>query len=78
MTTHERVLDIVANHLGVDKNKLSPETRFLEDLGCDSLDAVEIVMEIEEEFDISVPDELFDKAPSIGKVVELLQKEFGA
>ena len=53
----ERVIDIVAEQLGVDKEKVTPETSFVNDLGADSLDTVELVMELEEEFDINIPDD---------------------
>ncbi|HEX4413014.1 MAG TPA: acyl carrier protein, partial [Lacipirellulaceae bacterium] len=49
----ERVKDIVADNLGVDREKITPETSFVNDLGADSLDTVELVMELEEEFDIN-------------------------
>src|SRR5262249_51220653 len=53
----ERVKDIVADNLGVDREKITPETSFVNDLGADSLDTVELVMELEEEFDINIPDD---------------------
>jgi acyl carrier protein len=55
-TVEERVIDIVSEQLGVDKAKITLETSFVTDLGADSLDTVELVMELEEEFDISIPD----------------------
>ena len=54
-SVQERVIDIVAEQLGVDKEKVTPETSFVNDLGADSLDTVELVMELEEEFDITFP-----------------------
>ena len=53
----QRVIDIVAEQLGVDKEKVTSETSFVNDLGADSLDTVELVMELEEEFDINIPDD---------------------
>ncbi len=54
-SVQERVIDIVAEQLGVNKEKVTPETSFVNDLGADSLDTVELVMELEEEFDITFP-----------------------
>ena len=53
MSVEQRVIDIVAEQLGVDKDKIKSESNFVNDLGADSLDTVELVMELEEEFDIS-------------------------
>ena len=58
----ERVIDIVSEQLGVEKEKVSPETSFVNDLGADSLDTVELVMELEEEFDITIPDDEIGRA----------------
>ncbi len=60
-TVEERVVDIVAEQLGVDKDKITRDTSFVNDLGADSLDTVELVMELEEEFDISIPDDAAEK-----------------
>ena len=57
----ERVIEIVAEQLGVDKEKITPETSFVNDLGADSLDTVELVMELEEEFDINIPDDAAER-----------------
>jgi acyl carrier protein len=57
----ERVIDIVAEQLGVSKDQVTPETSFVNDLGADSLDTVELVMELEEEFDINIPDDAAEK-----------------
>ena len=54
----ERVIDIVSEQLGVEKDKISRDTHFVNDLGADSLDTVELVMEFEEEFDIDIPEEI--------------------
>ena len=56
-SVEERVKDIVAEQLGVDKEKIKLESNFVNDLGADSLDTVELVMELEEEFDISIADD---------------------
>lgn len=69
----ERVADIVAEQLGVDKDKISPETSFVNDLGADSLDTVELVMELEEEFDINIPDDAAEKIQTVGQAVEYIE-----
>ena len=70
----ERVRDIVAEQLGVDKDKVSPDTSFVNDLGADSLDTVELVMELEEEFDVSIPDDAAEKIQTVGQAIDFIQK----
>lgn len=70
----ERVKDIVAEQLGVDRDKVSAETSFVNDLGADSLDTVELVMELEEEFDINIPDDAAEKIQTVGQAIEFIQK----
>lgn len=69
----ERVADIVAEQLGVDKEKITPETSFVNDLGADSLDTVELVMELEEEFDINIPDDAAEKIQTVGQAVDYIE-----
>lgn len=69
----ERVIDIVAEQLGVDKEKVKPETSFVNDLGADSLDTVELVMELEEEFDINIPDDAAEKIQTVGEAIEFIE-----
>jgi acyl carrier protein len=69
----ERVIDIVAEQLGVDKDKITLETSFVNDLGADSLDTVELVMELEEEFDINIPDDAAEKIQTVGQAVEYIE-----
>lgn len=69
----ERVADIVSEQLGVDKDKISPETSFVNDLGADSLDTVELVMELEEEFDINIPDDAAEKIQTVGQAVDYIE-----
>lgn len=76
-TIAERVTNIVAEQLGVDKGKISNETSFELDLGADSLDIVELVMELEEEFDINIPDEAADKIRTVGEAIEHIEHEKG-
>ena len=74
----QRVIDIVAEQLGVDKDKISRETSFVHDLGADSLDTVELVMELEEEFDIDIPDDSADKIQTVGEAIDfILQAQRG-
>ena len=70
----ERVTDIVADQLGADKEKISAETSFVNDLGADSLDTVELVMELEEEFDINIPDDAAEKIQTVGQAIEYIEK----
>ena len=70
----DRVIDIVAEQLGVDKEKVTPETSFVNDLGADSLDTVELVMELEEEFDINIPDDAAEKIQTVGQAIEFIEK----
>lgn len=68
----QRVIDIVAEQLGVDKDKITRETSFVNDLGADSLDTVELVMELEEEFDIDIPDDSADKIQTVGEAIDFI------
>ena len=70
----DRVIDIVSEQLGVDREKVSPETSFVNDLGADSLDTVELVMELEEEFDITIPDEDAEHIQTVGQAIEYIEK----
>ncbi|QEG43525.1 acyl carrier protein [Roseimaritima ulvae] len=73
----ERVIDIVAEQLGVEKEKITKDTSFVNDLGADSLDTVELVMELEEEFDISIPDDAAEKIQKVGQAIDFIEKEKG-
>ena len=70
----ERVIDIVADQLGVEKDKINHDTSFVNDLGADSLDTVELVMELEEEFDINIPDDAAEKIQTVGQAIEFIEK----
>ncbi len=72
-SVQERVIDIVAEQLGVDKEKITVETSFVNDLGADSLDTVELVMELEEEFDITIPDDAAEKIQTVGQAVQYIE-----
>lgn len=71
----EKVRDLVAQELGVNKDVITLETRLSEDLGADSLDAVELIMALEDEFDIQISDEAAQKIRKIGDIVEYLEKQ---
>ena len=65
----DKVKDIIVQNLNVPEEQVTPEAKFIEDLGADSLDTVELVMAFEEEFDIEVPDEEAEKLVSVGAVI---------
>ena len=73
-SVEERVIDIVAEQLGQEKDKITRETSFVNDLGADSLDTVELVMELEEEFDINIPDDAAEKIQTVGQAIEYIEK----
>ena len=73
-----RVTAIVAEQLGVDKAEISRETSFVNDLNADSLDTVELVMEFEDEFDLSIPDEEAEKIQTVGAAIEYISKVAGS
>ena len=72
-----RVISIVAEQLGVDKSEITRETSFVNDLNADSLDTVELVMEFEDEFDMSIPDEEAEKIQTVGQAIEYIEKNAG-
>ncbi len=72
-TIQERVTDIVAEQMGQDKAQITRETSFVNDLGADSLDTVELVMEFEDEFDISIPDEDAEKIQTVGQAIDYVE-----
>ncbi len=73
-SVEERVIEIVAEQLGVDKDKITRDTHFVNDLGADSLDTVELVMELEEEFDINIPDDAAEKIQTVGEAIDFIAK----
>lgn len=73
----EKVCAIVVNQLEVEKEKVKPEASFINDLGADSLDIVELVMELEEEFDMSIPDEDAEKIRTVGEAIDYIKKNKG-
>ena len=69
----QRIIEIVAEQLGADKAQITRTTSFINDLGADSLDTVEIVMEIEDEFDIDVPQEDAEKIQTVGQAIDYVE-----
>ena len=68
----EKVREIIAKELGVEREKLTDQASFMEDLGADSLDTVELVMEFEKEFNIDIPDEEAEKLRTVGDAIAYL------
>ena len=73
----EKVKDIIVEELGVERVKLTSEASFMEDLGADSLDTVELVMAFEKEFDIDIPDEDAEKMRTVGDAMNYLHAKVG-
>ena len=77
MTTksvEERVKEIICEQLGVEENEVTPNAKFIEDLGADSLDTVELVMAFEEEFDLEIPDEDAEKIATVGDAISYIKE----
>jgi len=74
----ERVSKIIVEKLGVEASEVTTEASFTNDLGADSLDTVELIMEFEKEFDISIPDEEAEKIQTVGNAVSYLEKQVTA
>ena len=79
MSLNEKVTNIIVDKLSVEESRVVPEASFLDDLGADSLDTVELIMEFEEEFDLEIPDEDAEKITTVGAALEYINnhaKEF--
>ena len=70
----EKIIEIISDQMGVAKSEIRRETSFINDLNADSLDTVELVMEFEDEFDLSIPDEEAEKIQTVGAAVEYIVK----
>ena len=68
-----QVIDVIVEKLGVDREKVTPDAKFIDDLGADSLDTVELVMTFEEKFSVEVPDEDAEKLKSVADVVKYIE-----
>jgi acyl carrier protein len=75
--TADRVKKIVIEHLGVEADKVTEDASFIDDLGADSLDIVELVMAFEEEFSVEIPDEAAEKIGTVGDAIEYVEKNQG-
>ncbi|MCH7623978.1 MAG: acyl carrier protein [Nitrospinae bacterium] len=73
MSVEEKVKEIIIDQLGVDEKQVSPKASFIDDLGADSLDTVELVMALEEEFDIEIPDEEAEKIASVENAIDYIK-----
>ena len=76
--TADRVKKIVVEHLGVEAEKVTEDASFIDDLGADSLDIVELVMAFEEEFDIEIPDDAAEHIQTVGDAVKFITEKTGA
>ena len=72
MSLNEKVINIIVDKLSVEESRVVPEASFLDDLGADSLDTVELIMEFEEEFDLEIPDEDAEKITTVGAALEYI------
>jgi len=70
----ERVIEIVCEQMGASRDKITAETSFIQDLGADSLDTVELVMEFEDEFDLNIPDEDAEKIQTVGDAIKYISE----
>jgi acyl carrier protein len=70
----EKVISIICEQMGVDKSEVTRETSFINDLNADSLDTVELVMEFEDEFDTTIPDEEAEKIQTVGAAIDYIAK----
>jgi acyl carrier protein len=72
-TIEDRVKEIICEQLGVEDGDVTPQAKFIEDLGADSLDTVELVMAFEEEFDLEIPDEDAEKITTVGDAIQYIK-----
>ena len=75
--TAERVKKIVVEHLGVEEDKVTPDASFIDDLGADSLDIVELVMAFEEEFGVEIPDDAAEKITTVKDAIDYIDQNQG-
>lgn len=72
MDLNAKVKEIIVEELGVDATEVTPEAKFIEDLGADSLDTVELIMKFEEEFELEIPDEDAETLTTVGKAIDYI------
>lgn len=75
MTTQEKITEIIVEQLGVKPEEVTPEASFIDDLGADSLDTVELVMALEEEFGVEIPDEDAEKIQTVGDASKYIEEK---
>ena len=73
--TEEQVKKIVVDHLGIDESKVTPQSKFIDDLGADSLDTVELVMAFEEKFDIEIPDDAAETIITVQNAIDYIESK---
>jgi acyl carrier protein len=73
MSTIDKVIEVVIDKLGVEEDKIVPDASFIDDLGADSLDTVELIMQLEEEFGIEIPDEDAENITTVKKAVDYIE-----
>ena len=73
--TLEKITEIIIDKLGVDSNKITVDAKFIDDLGADSLDTVELIMQFEEEFEIEIPDEDAEKILSVKQALDYIESK---
>jgi len=75
MSSFDKVKEVIMDKLGVDEDKINIEASFVDDLGADSLDTVELIMQLEEEFGMEIPDEEAEKLTTVGSAVEYIDSQ---
>lgn len=76
-SVEEQVINIVSEQLGVEKKNIKRESNFVNDLGADSLDTVELVMELEDEFEIKIPEDAAEKIQTVGQAIDHIEEAKG-
>jgi acyl carrier protein len=77
MSSFDKVKEVIMDKLGADEDKITAEASFVDDLGADSLDTVELIMQLEEEFGMEIPDEEAEKLTSVGSAVDYIDSHSG-
>lgn len=75
MAVEDRIKKIISEQLGVEESEVVPEAKYVEDLGADSLDTVELVMALEEEFNVEIPDEEAEKIQTVGQTIDYIKEK---